>query len=460
MSVLTTSLLFPAAVGAAPSWPVWQITDNTVDDIRPLTDGRFIVWSAPDGSDTEIWAFNCVTRALSALTHNTHDDDSPTIWRGEVAWVAHEPGGEEIFIHDLVAGGGTRVTDNGFDDRMPCLRDGYLTWIGFPPGLNGETYLCETKTMTTQRLTNDDRLDSAPRIDDRLVVWRSLNHTGRAPRFDTYNIDSGIHSHYYAHSMPVFNLDRGWVAWAMTDRASGGFDYDVHLHRVGSATTTDLTSDSYEQGILTIDRGYVVLAGDDGTDYEIFLYEIPTGVLRQPTNNTRDDLDPVVESGRVAWYGSDGTDFEIFVYDMATTYTTKITSNSANDINPHLHRGRVTWQVHDGSDWEIAFANGITRGITATAFGPYLEVTRAQAVTMVVRAANRLFPGTLRLPPYGWEGYMNGFKDHDHSQNMQVAEFNELLDDLGDFDSRWNPRQDATRGEVAAILYRLPLLLD
>lgn len=45
---------------------------------------------------------------------------------------------------------------------------------------------------------------------------------------------------------------------------------------------------------------------------------------------------------------------------------------------------------------------GITLGKTATTFDPYAFITRAQMITMVVRAADNLFPGTLGTPPAGY----------------------------------------------------------
>ena len=47
----------------------------------------------------------------------------------------------------------------------------------------------------------------------------------------------------------------------------------------------------------------------------------------------------------------------------------------------------------------VAYRNGITSGLTATTFGPYERISRGQVATMIVRAADTLFPALLLAPP-------------------------------------------------------------
>lgn len=98
---------------------------------------------------------------------------------------------------------------------------------------------------------------------------------------------------------------------------------------------------------------------------------------------------------------------------------------------------------------------GITRGKTSTTFAPYDNITRAQVMTMVVRAATAQAGVPLRDPPdeYFDVGRLAGFIDPDHGQNAHLAECNGLLDgiELGE----WNPLAPATRGEVSQMLWNL-----
>jgi len=109
----------------------------------------------------------------------------------------------------------------------------------------------------------------------------------------------------------------------------------------------------------------------------------------------------------------------------------------------------------------ICALNGITRGTDATHFSPGLNIRRTQVISMVVRAADNLAPGTLDGTPVGWNGDLS-YDDPDHGANIKKAEFNALLDGIQGPDgtlASWDTTGFATRGEVAQILWNLLNLL-
>jgi hypothetical protein len=99
-----------------------------------------------------------------------------------------------------------------------------------------------------------------------------------------------------------------------------------------------------------------------------------------------------------------------------------------------------------------AYSRGITQGLTPTTFGPFLDISRAQVVTMVVRALKSLRPNALLAPPASFPGSLGNFSP-DHAENARWAEYNGLLAGLVGFGSGWDPFQPMTRGEVAQILW-------
>ena len=101
----------------------------------------------------------------------------------------------------------------------------------------------------------------------------------------------------------------------------------------------------------------------------------------------------------------------------------------------------------------VAAYLGITRGTTATTFGPYENVTRQQVLTMLVRATDTLYPGLMQSPPVSWQGTMPGGDDPDHGVNIRKAEYNGLLAGLDA--PTLNPWAPATRAEVAQIMANL-----
>ena len=107
-----------------------------------------------------------------------------------------------------------------------------------------------------------------------------------------------------------------------------------------------------------------------------------------------------------------------------------------DDLYPHEHVA-------------VAAQHGITQGITATTFGPYRNLTRAQLLTMVVRSLQKLSPGLLRTPIAPWHGTLPT-GDSTHGSNIELAEYNGLLDGI-DL-TGWDVWQDARRGETARVL--------
>ena len=94
-------------------------------------------------------------------------------------------------------------------------------------------------------------------------------------------------------------------------------------------------------------------------------------------------------------------------------------------------------------------ARGITLGTGPTTFSPGLAISRAQVVTMVVRAIGGLHAGELVLPSPGYLSSWNSGPTHGPSADK--AEYNHLLDGLPlDSEDAWGPMP---RGEVAQVLW-------
>ncbi len=105
----------------------------------------------------------------------------------------------------------------------------------------------------------------------------------------------------------------------------------------------------------------------------------------------------------------------------------------------------------------VCARNNITKGTDATHFAPLDNITRAQLISMVVRAADGLAPGTLDQAPAGWTGQL-AYGDPTHGANILKAEYNGLLVGIrgsGSTLAGWNTAGAATRGEVAQILFNL-----
>jgi len=104
----------------------------------------------------------------------------------------------------------------------------------------------------------------------------------------------------------------------------------------------------------------------------------------------------------------------------------------------------------------VAARSGLTVGTSDRLFSPATPITRAQTISMIVRAVRSEKPGLLITPPDGYLSTWGPF-DGQHQENCRAAEFNGLFGGLplADLD----PWTSMTRGEVALVLCNLSTLL-
>ncbi|MGI5940351.1 MAG: S-layer homology domain-containing protein [Thermoleophilia bacterium] len=92
---------------------------------------------------------------------------------------------------------------------------------------------------------------------------------------------------------------------------------------------------------------------------------------------------------------------------------------------------------------------GLIQGYPNGTFRPTNSITRAQVVSMVVRAGEKLHPGLLQTPPSTYKSDWGNF-DQEHTANVRKAEFNRLLSLANRL--QLDPFAPMPRGEVASIL--------
>lgn len=96
----------------------------------------------------------------------------------------------------------------------------------------------------------------------------------------------------------------------------------------------------------------------------------------------------------------------------------------------------------------VAAARGITVGLVPGQFVPWNDISRAQLITMVARAAG------LGDPPAGYTPPFPNFSDT-HYPWARIAAYAGLLSGLEDMGADYDFWAPATRGEVCAVLYNL-----
>ena len=100
----------------------------------------------------------------------------------------------------------------------------------------------------------------------------------------------------------------------------------------------------------------------------------------------------------------------------------------------------------------VVAQKAIATGFPDGTFRPAGNITRAQVITMVIRALQALKPSASQQPPLGYTGSLGAF-DAIHGPSLRLAEYNGLLVGVVGFGPDWNPWTYASRGEVAEMLW-------
>lgn len=105
--------------------------------------------------------------------------------------------------------------------------------------------------------------------------------------------------------------------------------------------------------------------------------------------------------------------------------------------------------LYPGAYVAVASESGIILGYPDNTFRFHNDVTRAQLISMAVRAAD----DALAEAPAGWQGIFD-YSDAAHGQAIKMAEYNGWLAGIESVYS-WDVSADATRAEAAYILAQL-----
>jgi beta propeller repeat protein len=124
----------------------------------------------------------------------------------------------------------------------------------------------------------------------------------------------------------------------------------LNVSAQADTTTTQVTSNSYEDSMPQIKGDYLVWQGHVNGHWQIFLYNIENEEATRITNNNYDSISPRTDGEYVVWFGACNQGGEVFQYNIATGETTKITNDSNVDSSPQIADGRVVWASHQVTD--------------------------------------------------------------------------------------------------------------
>ena len=472
---------------------------------HPFLAGDLVVWGSHWGGSYAIRAVNLLTGQEQMVATPKDDNEELSTDGTYVAWYdrATPAGPADIYLYNSTNGAAQRITNDALDDYSVEVSDGYVVWereSAVSPGTLVSVMLYDTHTGVTKTLT-----DNAPRyrgisIDAGRVIW--LDGADALAPIRLYDIAKGTTSGPLTTPSRKFfvNLGGNKIVWA----SDAGAASDIYAYDLTTQTTTQLTSSAASDVFPVTDGRLVAWWTSSGTAAP-HVYDLATGYTTQLGTSGVWGGVPHLDLGRIAWTAGLDTAAQVYsavfpVFDDVPTtnldfsaiqglaerrivggYAVSRGATEFRAANPVLRAqfakmvaGALRLQVNENmalppfTDLGVddpanlypheyvaaVYDAQITLGVTPTKFAPFASISRAQAVTMVYRGVQKLYPGSLTAPPAGYKGSLGNFSA-DHQAAMQALEFNGVLAGVQGFGAKWSPWVNASRGDLAQILWAI-----
>lgn len=410
---------------------------------HPDIDGNDVVWQAWDGAEHRILHHDLATGVTRELAAGIPwmPELQPHVENGRVMWVqrewldaAHTQWEEVLYLLDLATGTKEEVLSTGLPIAwVQAVLDGELLVTSVRQGDRPHDLVIRDLAAGTTRVL-DDALEPplSFSVDDGMVAWEDVTahiaggaetYHNRIMVFDAaagttrqLAVGSGLWQPRADNGRVVFTewLDsENSRLWLATPDAAPPYDHflDVPAASPYHEAILDFSAQGFVSGYLT------------GT-FRTFHPAYP--LLRAQLGK--------ILSTSLGLAVDEQLSLPIPFRDLG--------ADDPNDLYPHEYVAAAT-------------AAGLMQGYRPDAFGPWDRLTRAQMVTVVMRALETRAPHTLRMPPMGYVGTVHGAPTV-RSTNLLLAEYNGLLDDLEGFGATWDPNEFARRGEVVQMLHGIP----
>ena len=450
--------------------------------LDPKVSGHYVVWSAQEFryEPWYVYVYDVTTRKTVRLPQAGYDHD---VYYGQVVWAAEEG----VYLYDAESGESTLIGP-GEDVSEPRINDRYVVWKALTnPGEgdwdSAEIFLYDLQSKEVRQLTSDSLFDHNPRLGDRYIVWER----GQSENLDTneiclYSLLSGTTIQITADSECDVDpqISDGIVVWTKLGGTSTD-GQEIYLYDARLKKTTRLTDNGLSDWGPTVSGDLVAWSAGyaaEGGSYDIYVYDLATKSVTIVGRGCVDVPAPVISDEHLFWLESVGSDghtvfrathnWNLTDVDWTTTdYWESIQAIAGRDIIRGFPDGTfrpeapVTRQqfakmiakaamgisvdlqnvcpfadvasnldktdpLYPNHYVGAAVSAGLIKGYPDGTYRPSNTIARAQVVTMVVRAAEKLHPGLLQTPLSAYRSDWGDF-DPEHGFNARKAEYNGLL---------------------------------
>lgn len=448
------------------SGDVSQLTSGPGHSVNPLIGGRRVVWLSQKDGSVSLILYDLLTHASRVIVQGGTDLYSFATDGSYVVWQQGEDVGAEIFLYDVVNGGISQVTNNDYADFDPKVKDGYVAWRAYPPdGGQDDVFVYTIDSGQSTRLTHDEFEKYYLTVDGGHVAW--MAYTRKSSEIYVWDAATGLTKRVtrdpYMKTNP--QLEDDWLTW---EWGSGSMPDEIFLYHLPSGITLRVTDDRLTDSFPRQSQGHLLWTRTGQNDGNtLMLCTFPSDEAPQPdpepfpdisSSPYRDAIRAMSAAGAVQGFG-DG-----LFHPEATLNRAQLVKMlvlllhipvSESMTSPFWDLGTDDPSSLYPNDYvAAAYQVGIVQGVTARSFVPWGPVSRAQLVTMIVRAADaRHIPFASWLPPE-FQPTLGNF-DPTHARNMSRAELDGILSGLVDFGPLWDPWAPATRGEASSMLWNL-----
>lgn len=505
-----TLVLYDFATGAATAVPA----SEGVEDASLA--GNLAAWRGGSGTAADIYLYDVATGQSKRLT-NDHEHQGHPQTDGRLVAFTTDPGDghTQVFVYDASTSSMLRLSsaDLSVTASDPQVNAGRAVWME-TDGKQWSVFLWDAYTKEARLLSRSEKREASPTLGGETVAWLRWNlpDTRAMPHESPfavilYDLASGVESQVADGALGDLWLDHDGKVLLYTQFVFGGGS-ELRVFDAATGQDTFLDPDPEElsvggpAGEQIGGRGVVIRSnGESGSPDYIAGPSLNGGRVvfsaYQSVNSVYDDSDIIL-----AYRGAAPPSPAVpcpsdrnFADIAASPYRVAIEQLGARGIL----RGKAVggellaspsqpvlrWQflrmVLEATDVRYAFytdqakfsdligpsgenlflrrvvaaglALGITKGTGSSHFSPYAPITRAEAVTMLVRAAEAQAPGSTATPD-SYRGALSGLTGV-HAESLRRAEYHELLEGLYGFGPSWDAKAVMTRGEAAQVLWNL-----
>jgi hypothetical protein len=471
---------------AGPGSRFLTYTDAGVSDIQVR--GNFMTWYSYSGG-THLYDIALGKTTNLSQTYGAHN---PSMDNGRVVWEYFDGNDNEIVVYELASGATTQLTNNSFDDNVPRVTGNEVVWSADSVKGESNVYYCDLGQPgygPPEGVLINDALgaNTLPEVSAGKVVWTRYRDYPNSDVFlaekvdiTPVPIDPGDNTPPVISAVQAGSITAGGatITWNTDEAATSQVEYGPTTSYGSSTTLNSGLTQSHSQTItgLTPNTLYHFrarsrdAAGNPAVSADAYFTTLPP---LPPQGTTFSDVPanhpyaPAINglrgAGAISGYGDNTfrpenhlwrAQFAKMIVEALSLTDAQGQPVSESLVAPFTDLGPddpTTLYPHDYI--ALIAQRGVTVGKTPTTFAPWDNVSRAQVISMVVRAAHEA-GGLPAAPPPGYQSALGDFSPS-HAENARIAEYNGLTAGLVGYGAAWDPWASATRGECAQIIWNL-----